>query len=106
MSKNKTDAKKDYKIFRVSQTVEREIYLRVDKEVKSEDVLHYFDGYEKNKVLDSMNCRWVGDGDSGDCNITEEDPKVLELHPYGFVCDISLNEYGTWDGFTHRIQTK
>ena len=112
---DKTKTEKDYNIFRLTQeiTVEREIFLRVDKETKTKDLYKFFplDDYESNKVFSYMGLDWdetdITDVDGSSCDIVVEDRYVLERRPYSVVCDVSLEKklvdgkvYGMKDGMS------
>ena len=96
---NNTENKTSEKIFHITQykTDERDVLLRVNKEIESEVILDYFHhNDETNGILDDNGIEWnQGDSCSGNCNITEQDPEVLELYPNGDILNVSLNENGT-----------
>ena len=118
---SKTKPKISSNIFRLhqSRTQDRWVYLRVDKKIKSKDLLDYFDWDETSKVFSYMNESWDMDFDDdagGEYKITKLPHfthKILydrygKLLPYWKIefCDISINEDGTWKKEYERLLSK
>jgi len=104
MEKNELGNEKDYKVFRLHQykTLERDVFLRVDKKIPSKDVLTYFEDWIlHDQVEEYIDKDWDDHGcDYGKCYIIEEDKSsCVDDNDVSYldsiVCDVSLNEDGT-----------
>ena len=99
MNKSKTETGNKFFHVRQSRTQEREICLRVDKDVKSEDLIDAFDWDTSNEVFLYMGKNW----DVVDGIIDDSEDWIVELqfdsgyipHLQNNYCDVSLNEDGT-----------
>ena len=105
MSKTKTETNDKIFCLHQERTQEREVYLRVDKKVKSRDIIDYFEKINSNEVLDKLLPEWDnmdaeldwGNHEYSNCNIREKDSMVPVLHPYTNVYNISLKKNGSFD---------